>query len=209
MKLGHRTSPYPFPQLRAHFETLLATISHPPFIACMFGLIFRHEELAVDSLLVGPAALRSHNDHLGIRVLEKQISEKEESGKAGLDQDVRKAQGQLTKLYRSLREVDIVLTLGAKQFPEGNLTREALERELRGDYSGAFRTYEGALDALEKREVVGTVEVEADLTRHRKYRSGNAVAWRCSASWATGTLCGSLLMATWRTQSSRIRTSAC
>lgn len=157
-KVG-RSTPYPFAQLRGHFEALLSTISHPPFIACLFGLIFRHEELTIDCILVGQAALRSHNDHLGIRVLEKQISEKEESGKSSYATEIRKAEAQLTKLYRSLKEVDIVLTLGAKQFPEGNLTRSALEQELRGDYMAAFRTYEQALDALEKREVIGTAEV--------------------------------------------------
>eukprot|EP01125_Pyxidicula_operculata_P008002 TRINITY_DN2699_c0_g1_i1.p1 TRINITY_DN2699_c0_g1~~TRINITY_DN2699_c0_g1_i1.p1 ORF type:complete len:2900 (-),score=828.74 TRINITY_DN2699_c0_g1_i1:54-8009(-) len=146
------------------FKTAYSQLSHStgnnsPFINSLLSII--HKECSsssssttmVNPTLVGNVSISSSNYHIGIMLLEKQILSLKDIDDDELNDRQKKfkqeAWHQLARLYRHLGEEDILLGLYENNSKQ-QLTKDALEAELNGDYASALKIYHNATEILDQ-----------------------------------------------------------
>src|SRR5262249_39076893 len=139
--------------VRELFQRVLErSLCTAPFIGTIQRICFEEPELLRSSSLIGTTSYKSLNFHTGIMLLEKQILHSK--GAAGDQAALKKkklgtqpaslghgddAWVHLAKLYEALGEEDILLGVYEKHIARTELTKRALEAQLRNDYASAMK----------------------------------------------------------------------
>ncbi len=147
------------------FEEMLSrqTSRAPDLAAALLEAATDCPQLRVAPLTVMQASLTVGHYRDGAVCLEAMIMRKVDSlppssrgshsSKAAVADDVW---AQLASLYSAMGQYDVVRGLTEK-FSKLDFTKAALEAEVMGDYEGALRSYDLALDELKKREDTGNM----------------------------------------------------
>lgn len=157
-------------EVQAMLQRLLSRTRHDAaIVACIHRICFQESalvtadqaankktkmEFEMPPALVGDTSMKSLNFHTGVMLLEKQILKgttkrvakrrKGPSQQSRPTDNLQDAWGQLARLYKSLGEEDVLLGLYEKHISRQQLTKQALEAELQGDYIKALNIYEEA-----------------------------------------------------------------
>jgi hypothetical protein len=127
-------------------------------------------------LLLGTAALKSINFHMGAMTIEKQILLAQQQ-KVRPSTAKRKAAGdvpagpantveawlQLSKIFKSLVDDDVVLSIYSKNLSSLQETKAALEKELVGKFDEALAVYEKVLGNIDRSGKAGLSPTELEL----------------------------------------------
>ncbi|XP_022778667.1 DNA-dependent protein kinase catalytic subunit-like isoform X5 [Stylophora pistillata] len=191
-KLPEREAASVTSDLRSAMNHMLSSSTQffPPFISSIQDICFHECKLrSVDSASVSTACLTSLQQPIGIMLLEKQLLEIE-----GKSQNSRKRAKtstvppsevttcwiELSKLYRSVGDYDVLRGIFTGHIGTKDITREAMEAEARGDYSQALKLYNEAIgtdDVWIKEELrqeeedlwdVSRLQCLADLTKWKE-----------------------------------------
>lgn len=125
------------------------------------------KSLMWDAQFLGNAALKSINFHMGAMTIEKQVLLSQDRA-VRAPSAKRKAAGedpvsltsssleswlQLSKIYKSLADEDVVLSIYTKSLSSLDETKKALERELVGQFEDALALYESAYRKIDAKQV--------------------------------------------------------
>ncbi|XP_027045855.1 DNA-dependent protein kinase catalytic subunit-like [Pocillopora damicornis] len=127
----------------------------PPFISSIQDICFHECKLSsVESASVSTACLTSLQQPIGIMLLEKQLLEIEDRGQSlnkrakisvAPPSEVTTCWIELSKLYRSIGDYDVLRGIFTGHIGTKDITRKAMEAEARGDYSQALKLYNEAI----------------------------------------------------------------
>jgi DNA-dependent protein kinase catalytic subunit len=138
--------------------------------------------MTITPRLIREASLQSYNVELGVLVLEQYISnrflqkqeqEEEEEENAEEVQARIEAWVELGKLYKSLRDDDVLRSIFENNVSEQTVTQKGLESELSGEYNEATKLYNDALKEYQssggwKRTEQTPFKQEVDFWRERQ-----------------------------------------
>ncbi|XP_067044034.1 DNA-dependent protein kinase catalytic subunit-like isoform X2 [Acropora muricata] len=126
----------------------------PAFISSIQDICYHEHLLSIDPTSVSAACLTSLQQPIGIMLLEKQLLQSEDSGKSSR----KRARGsaappsqetitwiELSRLYRSLGDYDVLRGIFTGHIGTKPITQKALEAEARGDFSQALKLYNEAI----------------------------------------------------------------
>lgn len=133
-------------------RTLLTKVSAAPLVAALLRLA-SSIALRLPAKSVSAAALRSLTAQAGAVVIETQLLDLLGISSSAASKDVEETRESwlaLSKVYKALREEDILLGLYEKNICKLSLTKEALEAELQGDYTQACKKYTEAINHLDQ-----------------------------------------------------------
>ncbi|XP_066538129.1 DNA-dependent protein kinase catalytic subunit [Hoplias malabaricus] len=136
-----------------------STIYFPPFISCVQDMCYQHRALLnIQPAIVSASCLASLQQPMGILLLEESllhsssVSEEPPSkrarGKRELPPDTERWI-HLAKLYRSLRDYDVVRGIFGGKIGTKPITCSALQAEAKSDYAEAVKLYNEALNTEE------------------------------------------------------------
>ncbi|KAH9308159.1 hypothetical protein KI387_036070 [Taxus chinensis] len=162
-------------------EALRRTRNSISFVGCAMDLCLEMKDSWIQPKLVGSASQKSRNFHTGILFLENAIlhetppdkvleaSRKRHCGssrRVGKEDVVVEAWLELVKLYNSIGEHDVVLSIHKKSLTKAAITGHALESQLRGDSNKALQLYDNAITQFEganAEEGIDITSVEQDI----------------------------------------------
>ncbi|XP_015748747.1 PREDICTED: DNA-dependent protein kinase catalytic subunit-like [Acropora digitifera] len=126
----------------------------PAFISSIQDICYHEHKLSIDPTSVSAACLTSLQQPIGIMLLEKQLLQSEDSGQSSR----KRARGlaappsqetitwiELSRLYRSLGDYDVLRGIFTGHIGTKPITQKALEAEARGDFSQALKLYNEAI----------------------------------------------------------------
>lgn len=126
----------------------------PPFISSLQDICYHEQKLSIDPTSVSTACLTSLQQPIGIMLLEKQLLQSEDDGQSrhkrarstvSPPSEVTTTWIELSKLYRSLGDYDVLRGIFTGHIGTKPITQEALEAEARGDFSQALKLYNEAI----------------------------------------------------------------
>ncbi|XP_068717854.1 DNA-dependent protein kinase catalytic subunit-like isoform X1 [Montipora capricornis] len=126
----------------------------PPFISSLQDICYHEQKLSIDPTTVSTACLTSLQQPIGIMLLEKQLLQSEDDGQSrhkrarstvSPPSEVTTTWIELSKLYRSLGDYDVLRGIFTGHIGTKPITQEALEAEARGDFSQALKLYNEAI----------------------------------------------------------------
>ncbi|CAB4027386.1 DNA-dependent kinase catalytic subunit, partial [Paramuricea clavata] len=138
----------------------------PPFISCVQNVCYNEGKLSLEAGKVTTISIGSLQQPIGIMLLEKQIlriSEdpgerptKRQRTSASPSRETTTTWIELSKLYKSIEDFDVLRGIFSSQIGTQAITRQALEAEGRGDYTKALKLYSQSSEG-------DALQVEVDL----------------------------------------------
>ncbi|KAK7005038.1 DNA-dependent protein kinase catalytic subunit, partial [Biomphalaria glabrata] len=124
----------------------------PPFLASILTILYElRSSLKVSASDVGTSSITSNQQSLGIMVLEENLIKSDSTEVANRSKKSRQTRSlpspelaewiQLSRLYKSANEFDIVQGIFSDQLGTKDQTRKAIEAEARGDFKTANLIY--------------------------------------------------------------------
>lgn len=155
-KMSEREAVAVTSDIKSAVNTMVASSTQffPPFISSVQDICYHESKLFIEPTTVSTASLTSLQQPIGIMLLEKQLLQMEDDGPSSHKRartssspptKVTTAWIELSKLYRSLGDYDVLRGIFTGHIGNKPITQDALEAEARGDYSQALKLYNEAI----------------------------------------------------------------
>ncbi|CAL1543153.1 unnamed protein product [Lymnaea stagnalis] len=149
-------------QINSSIETILRDSVHyfPPFMGAIMTILYElRSRLKVPAGELGTCAITSNQQTLGIMILEEQLIQSDARQAESTSKRARQSRTtqpddfsewvQLSRLYKSLHDFDVIQGIFSDKLSTREETRNAIEAEARCDFKTANHLYEKAITKVD------------------------------------------------------------